>query len=394
VVLDVGAERITAALAAAGVEAAAADAFVSRFQGGLRVASGDVDGDGFADLVTAPGASPARPAATFGNATRIVTIYSGNPAAPWESESLDVSNVFPGYSGGFQVTLGDVLSEAAGADPVPELVVAGTGKVAVYRLAVAGPGSRPVIDPVPAATWTIGRRFRVTGLAAGDFSAAASDEVVLATTGPGGTALRTFTIDAGSFQASRSAFWIRSYVQADPRRRLRDVFAAGATLAVGDVDGAADGKPELVMAAANRGLANFRVLANDLVATGTQAEIYTALAVGNGFTRSSRPQYAAINGRRVWQPAGGPDYFAGIQRLPNAFARGINAPLSVAVVNADGLSGGGQVFAALGPQNTTANMIRRLAWSSLEAAWNGTDAFQVQPSGRARFPVGGGLRLG
>jgi hypothetical protein len=393
VVLDVGAEQITAALATAGVEATAADAFVNRFQGGLRVASGDVDGDGFADLVTAPGASPTRPAATFGNATRIVTIYSGNPAAPWESVSLDVSSAFPGYSGGFQVTLGDVLPEAAGSG-VLELIVAGTNTVAVYELAVAERGGLPVIDPVPAAIWTIGPRFRITGLAAGDFSAAENDEVVLATTGPSGTALRTFTIDAGSFQASRSAFWIRSYVQADPQRRLRDVFAAGATLAVGDVDGAADGKPELVMAAASQGLANFRVLANDLVATGTQTEIYTALAVGNGYTRASRSQYVTVNGRRVWQPAGGPDYFAGIQRLPNAFARGINAPLFVAVVNADGRTAGGQVFAALGPQNTTSNMIRRLAWSSLEAAWNGTDAFQVQPSGRTRFPVGGGLRLG
>jgi hypothetical protein len=55
-------------------------------------------------------------------------------------------------------------------------------------------------------------------------------------------------------------------------------------------------------------------------------------------------------------------------RLPNAIARGINAPLSVAVVNATGATAAGQVFAALGPQNTTANKIRRLAWSSLEAS--------------------------
>lgn len=39
-------------------------------------------------------------------------------------------------------------------------------------------------------------------------------------------------------------------------------------------------------------------------------------------------------------------------------------------------------------------MIRRLAWSSLEASWSGTDAFQAQPAGRTRFPVGGGLLLG
>ncbi len=54
----------------------------------------------------------------------------------------------------------------------------------------------------------------------------------------------------------------------------------------------------------------------------------------------------------------------------------------------------GQVFAALGPQNATSDMIRQLAWSSLEASWGGTDAFQAQPNGRTRFPVGGGLLLG
>ena len=82
----------------------------------------------------------------------------------------------------------------------------------------------------------------------------------------------------------------------------------------------------------------------------------------------SGPGVRSRCGQRVWQPAGGPDYFAGMPRLPNAIARGINAPLSVAVVNATGATAAGQVFAALGPQNTTANMIRRLAWSSLEAS--------------------------
>jgi len=346
VVLDVGAEAIAASLEAAGVAPAAADAFASRFQGGLRVASGDVDGDGFADLVTAPGAAPAIPAATFGTATRIITIYSGNPAATWESASLDVSAAFPGYSGGFQVTVGDVLPEVPGSGSgVLELIVAGTNKV------------------------------------------------VVATAAPAGTVVRTFSVAGGSF-APQSTFRARSYVEGDPQRRLRDVFANGASLAVGDIDGAVDGKPELVLAAAAGGLANFRVLSNELVATGSQTAINQALSLGNGFTRSSRSQYATVGGQRVWQPAGGPDYFAGIQRLPNAIPRGINAPLSVAVVNATGATAAGQVFAALGPQNTTANMIRRLAWSSLEASWSGTDAFQAQPAGRNRFPLRGGLLLG
>jgi hypothetical protein len=386
VVLDVGAEQITATLQAAGVAAAAADAFTSRFQGGLRVASGDVDADGFADLVTAPGASPARPAATFGNATRIVTIYSGNPAAAWESVSLDVSNVFPGYSGGFQVTLGDVLPEAGGAGRVLELVVAGTGKVAVYQLTVPGRGSQPVIDSLPVAEWTTPAGSRITGLAAGDFSAAGSDLVVLATANAGGTTVQTFSLTTGSFVA-QNAFRVASYVEANPRRRLRNVFATGATLAVGDIDGAADGKPELVLAAGAQGLANFRVLANDLVAAGSQAAINEALSIGRGFTQQSRSQYTVVNGRRVWQPAGGPDYFTGtsVQRT--------NAPVFVAVVNASGRTAAGQVFAALGSPNATRNEIRKLFWSSL-SNWQSAGELGVLPAGQTRFPIGGGLRLG
>ncbi len=394
VVLDVGAEAIAASLEAAGVTPGAAAAFTSRFQGGLRVASGDVNGDGFAELLTAPGVSPAIPAATFGTATRIITIYNGDKAAGWQSVSLDVSGAFPGYSGGFQVTLGDVLPEVPGSGSgVLELIVAGTNKVAVYELTVPGRGAAPVIAATPAAVWTVGPRFRITGLTVGDFSAAASDEVVVATAAPAGTFVRTFTLADGGF-TTQSSFWAWSYVEGDPQRRLRDVFANGASLAVGDIDGTIDGKPELVLAAGAQGLANFRVLANDLVATGSQAAINQALSMGRGFTQRSRPQFTTVNGRQVWQPAGGPDYFVGVPRLTNAVARGINAPLSVAVVNARGTTAAGQVFAALGPQNATSNMVRRLAWSRLEASWSGTDAFQAQPAGRTRFPLGGGVLLG
>lgn len=130
------------------------------------MASGDVDGDGFAELVTAPGAAPAIPAATFGNATRIITIYSGNLAAVWQGVSLNVTAAFPGYSGGFQVTFGD--------------------------------------------------------------------EVVVATAAPAGTVVRTFSVAGGNF-AAQSTFQARSYVEGDPQRRLRDVFANGASLAVGRI---------------------------------------------------------------------------------------------------------------------------------------------------------------
>jgi hypothetical protein len=92
-------------------------AFEASFGGGVRVATGDVNGDGFTDVVCATGP---------GTVTR-VRVFSGKDGSV-------LANRVPfgvGYTGGFSVAVGDL-----DADAVAEVVVgksAGSSGVRVYR---------------------------------------------------------------------------------------------------------------------------------------------------------------------------------------------------------------------------------------------------------------------
>lgn len=428
VLLDVGATHIASALQQAGLTAGQSKAFADRFQGGLRVAHADLDGDGYADLVTAPGAIPTGAAGKaanagplrqqIGDAPRVITVYNGNPAGAWKSASVNVSSVFgTTYTGGFIITLGDVRAENAGSgSAVAELIVASTTTVAVFDVAVAARGGQPTISSAPSAIWTTQAGRLITGLTSGDFSAAATDDIVVATTTTAGNAVPARndvtknTAYVQSFGASEAifvpgnAFAIASLVPNGPTPRgyQQNVFFNGAGLATGDIDGASDRKPELVLAATMNGLANVRVLANDLVALGSQQAIDQALTAGNGFTQPSRDQTVTVNGKKAWQPAGGPDYFTGMPSVPNAVAIGANAPLSVTVVDTRGVNNGrAGVFTSLGATNSTNNVVRCIQWTG--SAWTGAatldglGSITVLPtpgSTSTRFPLGRGLRLG
>ncbi|NBV46993.1 MAG: hypothetical protein EBR86_15505 [Planctomycetia bacterium] len=231
VLLEVGAERIEEALADAtrrgetAITVAERRAFVTRFQGGLRVASADFDGDGTIDLVTAPGAVPSqlvdpfttgagqtkRPLAdAFGAATRVITIYNGrtDAAAKWASVSIDVSSFFPvpdaetatarttpvqkQYAGGFLVAAGDMLAEGIDSrNGTAELVVASTNHAhnlaLVFDVTVAAKGERPRITlaeraadgvraPVAARILPLEAGRTVTGLAVAAFAAQRDQE--------------------------------------------------------------------------------------------------------------------------------------------------------------------------------------------------------------------------
>jgi hypothetical protein len=331
---------------------------------------------------------------------------------------MDFSHVFgAGYTGGFIVTIGDVQRENTGTgNAVAELIVASTNKVAIFAMGVASRGNQPWINYTPTATWDVQPGQRITGLAVGDFSSAVADDIVVATTTTVTNVMpsrndvtkttafvQTFAAGGASF-VPRNAFAISSLVQSGPAPGDYpfNVFFNGAGLAVGDIDGAEDGKPDLVLAASTNGLANFRVLSNAVVASGSQATINTALTSGIGrFTQASRAASTIVNGKTVWQPTGGPDYFTGMSSVPNAKALGANAPLSVAVVNSQGTSLRADIFAALGATNATNNAIRRISWDG--SAWlgaatlDGPGTITVQPaagSPKTRFPLGLGLRLG
>ncbi|MFM8704250.1 MAG: hypothetical protein ACKOHG_10400, partial [Planctomycetia bacterium] len=400
----------------------------------------------FVDLVTAPGAIPTPPAkpkppaidtaanialrqslANFttavGDAPRVITIYNGNPKAAdepplWQSASVNVSQVFgASYTGGFLVSVGTVGGENAGSgDSFAELIVASTDKVAVFNVTVSARGATPTISATPVSVAPI--VGLVTGLAVGDFSAAASDEIVVATLRSSGAApaasVQVYKAAGATLTTAGPSFTISSLVEEGPSRKLVNVFQSGASLAVGDIDGGdpepdASGrpapnatvlrdKPELVLGAQRGGLANFRVLSNALVAGGSQADINIALTPGNAFTGPVR-SYAKVS---QWQPTGGPDYFTGMSTVARPTALSANAPLSLAVVDADGKTNArAEVFAAMGSTSSTQNAIRRIVWNG--SVWQGaavldgvaSRSIMVQPNDtKTRFPVGFGLRLG
>ena len=452
--LQVGESEIAAALAlVTTITEAQRNAFVTRFQGGLRVAAQDIDSDGYTDLVTAPGGVPGKPSPktnvpvgqpgtapdplapkdlsrtlgnVFGSAARVVTIYNGNTAAAggqgggWTSASVDVTPIFgTSYYGGFQVAVGNVRQELSGKQSgVIELVVASTNLVAVYEIRVESRGAQPKIDPDRVATFTVSGT--ITGLATGNFSTnnetgldgrGLADIVVATTTagqsapGPGkiqpkydapDTARVTVFTEASNFTKNRS-FLINSMVPEGPpapkfKPKNVNIFFNGASLAVGDVDN--DLKADLVLGAQSSGQGNFRVLPNAAVASGVQSDVNSALS--SKFTQPPNPPTGG-----AWQPTGGPAYH--LTAVPMPTGLGFNAPLAVAVIEADGRDFRADVFAAFGGANQMPNnQVRRLQWDGSNpqygSKWTATNHLQVVPQTKAsvavRFASGNGINLG
>jgi ELWxxDGT repeat protein len=380
------------------VAAGYAPAFVTRFQGGLRVAAGDVDGDGLPDLAAAPGATPARTTVDFGRSTRLVSLFSGQASPAWPAATVDVSAVFPNNAGeGFFVALGNVAGDTAGSG-VRELVVASGRRVAVFEVLVAA--GIPSIVPTPLRVVDLEAPGRITAVAAGPlFASSGFDDIVVAsTTGTQRVAgTTTVTVLGGvDLQALRS-FRVSSLVESGPARRLVNVFGRGASLAVGDVDG--DGRRDLVLGAGANGLGNFRVLANEFVTASTASSNRAAFsaAIDAQLGNTSRFGHRRPAGPK-WKPTGGPDFFTpGDASGPTG--SGFNAPLSVATVTGDVATGGkAWVFAALGATNQTGSEVRRLLYAS-PGTWTRDVSFSQVPGTQSSnsagtFRPGTGLRLG
>ena len=382
------------------------NAFVTRFQGGLRAVAADVNGNGRADLVVAPGGVPDRPdpaaphqklARVFGTSLSTIAIFDGAVTPAWDPVSIDVGGVFTGGArDGYFVALGDCVDDAPGSG-VMELVVAAGGRVAVFDLLVAEQGERPTINPVPVRVTDLPSGQAITSLTVGRlFATGGHDDIVIAATTASQRDAGTtrVTILAGSTLDTTRSFVVSSLVESGPSRRLVDVFGFGASVGVGDIDG--DDRADLVLGAGANGLANFRVLGNEFVIAASAITNPASFAATIAEQLGPRGRFAqAPRQGRGWRPTGGPDFFTPGEVI-GPTGMGFNAPLSVVVVNGlPSANGRALVFAALGGSNQTANTVRRFLFNGTNA-WTADALIDLLPvtPGNPRFRYGGGVRLG
>jgi len=387
-------------------QAGYSNAFVTRFQGGLRAVAADLNGNGRADLVVAPGGVPDRPdpatpsqrlARVFGASLSTVAIFDGAVTPAWDPVSIDVGGVFTGGArDGYFVALGDCVDDSPGSG-VMELIVAAGGRVAMFDLLVSVQGGRPEINPVPVRVTDLPSGQEITSLTVGRlFATGGHDDIVIASTTASQRAAGTTRVTtlAGSTLETTRSFVVSSLVESGPSRRLVDVFGFGASVGVGDIDG--DQRVDLVLGAGVNGLANFRVLGNEFVTAGTAITNPASFAATIAEQLGPRGRFAqAPRQGRGWRPTGGPDFFTPGE-VVGPTGMGFNAPLSVVVVNGlPAANGKAQIFAALGGSNQTANTVRRFLFNGPNA-WTADALTALLPStpGNSRFRYGGGVRLG
>jgi uncharacterized protein YkwD len=196
-------------------------AYDPAFRGGVRVATGDVTGDGYDDIVTAPGTGGGPHVKVYDGATgRVVRewlAYEGN------------------FFGGLYLAVGDVTGDGR-ADVVTGPGVWGGPLVKVWN----GADGRLL-----SAFYAYDSSFRGgTPVAAGDVTGDGRADVVTGT-GPGGGAhVKVFD--------GRTLALYGSFFAFDP------AFRGGATVAAGDVNG--DGRADVIAGAGPGGGPNVRVI--------------------------------------------------------------------------------------------------------------------------------------
>jgi hypothetical protein len=193
-------------------------AFPGNFYGGVRVAVGDVTGDGVNDLVAAAGPSGGPQVTAYDGLTGgVVTSFLAYPSA---------------FSGGVFVAVGDVNGDGRGD------IITGAGAGGGPQVSVFDALSRQLLASFSAYAQDFLGGVRV---AAGDLNGDGEAEVVTAPGFGGGPDVRAFSVDT----ATNSIVKVAGYYAMDPN------FYGGLFVSVGDVTG--DSTPEIVIGAGPTG---------------------------------------------------------------------------------------------------------------------------------------------
>jgi co-chaperonin GroES (HSP10) len=221
-----------------GAVAWAFTAFEPEFRGGVYVAAGDVNGDGFVDVIAAAG----------GGRSGEVKVFSGRDG----SVLLDQRVFDPSFTGGVRVAAGDVNG-----DGLADLILGtGPGAASVTILNGAGGG---VLDTFTAYPAFGGGVF----VAAADVTGDGYADVITGAGEGGSPQVRVFDVHAGTAPLAFNAF--------------EAGFTGGVRVAAGDVNG--DGHADVVA-----GSGPGRIAATRLFDGVTAAPISEVQPYGAGFT--------------------------------------------------------------------------------------------------------------